>query len=219
MKVKSVSRKVYVANDGKKFESEADCLAYEAHLERENDFIAFKKKVDEIECIENTHAPFGSGYVDEDKYEYRWYRPKSYEEVITLNTFFNTEVEQGETIADVIGEWVGIEIDGGYENYTGQEDVYCLDTISKSTECLIEFYASLGYDVKIQKRDDTVKIRDDALKDLWKLLETIPRDNSAGCIEQPFLHFAKGTGLDKIFSWFSARYSGGIRGLMRNTQE
>ena len=89
MKTETVSRTVYVALDGRKFNDKSECVDYEAAINRASKFKILKAKVDAIECIENSYAPFGYSYIDDERYEYRWYRPKNQEEVDALNSFFN----------------------------------------------------------------------------------------------------------------------------------
>lgn len=215
MRTETVMRTVYIAQDDKRFDTELECMDYEMRLERKNNFKALKAKVDAIECIEDSSAPFGYSYVDDERYEYRWYRPKNYAEVMALNSFFNIAVEQGESsVADVIGEWVGVEIDGGYDGYSGKEDTYDMPKIAHMNERLEKFYAALGYAVKVQKLDSAVKVRDEALKDLWKQFEDIPINPETECIEEPYLHFPIGTSREKIWHWFDIRYSKGINALL-----
>lgn len=154
MKTETVSRTVYVALDGRKFNDKSECVDYEAAINRASKFKILKAKVDAIECIENSYAPFGYSYIDDERYEYRWYRPKNQEEVDALNSFFNINIECNGSDDKVIGEWVGVEIDGDYDSYTGKEDVYVISSLDSSIKKLVDFYAALGYDVKIEKTID-----------------------------------------------------------------
>lgn len=133
---------------------------------------------------------------------------------MALNCFFNIAIEQGETIADVIGEWVGVEIDGGYDAYTGEEDTYDMPKIACANERLVKFYATLGYDVKIQRQDCAVKVRNEALKKLWQQFADVPMNPETECIEEPYLHFPAGTNREKIWHWFDTRYSKGVSALL-----
>lgn len=154
MKTETVSRTVYVALDGRKFNDKSECVDYEAAINRASKFKILKAKLDAIECIENSYAPFGYSYIDDERYEYRWYRPKNQEEVDALNSFFNINIECNGSDDKVIGEWVGVEIDGDYDSYTGEEDVYVISSLDSSIKKLVDFYAALGYDVKIEKTID-----------------------------------------------------------------
>ncbi len=210
MKIKEEIQKVYVAFDDTKFEDEASCAAYEEEITLKMNFDTLQAKVDKIECIECGEAPFSLCYVDDDRYEYRWYRPKNIEEVSALNDFFRISLEASE----MVGEWVCIEIDGGYDDYTGVEDVYITIDFDVSNEHIVNFYKQLGYDVEIKKEPSAVKIRDDAVEKLWEQLDDIPMDPKTECIEQPFCHFPAGTNKYDIWEWFGAQHSKGIDALI-----
>lgn len=205
---------VYIANDGKRFFAEKDCKAYEEELNRAGSFVAMKSKVDTIECIENGPAPFVCDYVDEERYEYRWYRPKTCDEVEALNNLFRVDVTMGDGIADTVGEWVCIEIDGGYDDYTGEEDVFAIAPIDYLIERFAVFFKSLGYKVEIKKTLDAVEVRDKAVEKLWEQLEDIPMNTETECIEQPFFHFPEGSSKDEIWKWFDKHYSKGVASLV-----
>lgn len=210
MKIKEETRKVYIALDNTEFEDEASCAAYEEELAKKNNFYALQAKVDKIECIECGEAPFSLYYVDDERYEYRWYRPKSIEEVSALNDFFRISLEA----SGMVGEWVCLEIDGGYDGYTGVEDVYITTDFNDSSEHIVDFYAQLGYDVEIKKNPSTVKIRDDAVEKLLEQLDDIPMDPKTERIEQPFCHFPAGTNKYDIWEWFGAQHSKGMDALI-----
>lgn len=148
MRIEKEPRSVYIAEDGKRFESKTECEDYERALERKNNFKALKGKVDAIECIENSYPPFGYSYVDDERYEYRWYKPKNQEEVDALNRFFNVDVGNGD---EAVGRWVGVEIDGDYDSYTGREDVYVISSLDDSVKKLTDFYAAFGYRVEVRR--------------------------------------------------------------------
>ncbi|MBD5130300.1 MAG: hypothetical protein HDT43_10350 [Ruminococcaceae bacterium] len=214
MKPLQVTTTVYVADDGRQFEDKNECQTYEAELNRASSFSALKAKVDTIECLENGKAPFGYSYIDDERYEYRWYRPKDLGEVEALNSFFKIKVERDWDAAEVVGEWVCVEIDGDYDTYTGKEDVYITTAFEQSNKDLLEFYAALGYDVKIEKQESAVNVRDEALENLWEKLIDIPMDAETESIKQPFLQFPKGTSRDTIWHWFDVRHSKGIAYLL-----
>lgn len=214
MKTETVTTTIYTAKDGRRFKDRGECEAYEVELNRTDSFSALKAKVDAIECLENSNAPFGCGYVDDERYEYRWYRPKNFEEVEALNSFFSITVQQDKNIAEIVGKWVGIEIDGDYDEYTGKEDVYNVTALDRSNEMLVKFYAALGYDVKIEKQESAVIVRDKALEDLWEQLTDVPMNAETECIEEPFIHFPEGTHREEIWRWFDTQHSKGVAYLM-----
>lgn len=145
MKTLQKSITVYVSDDGKQFMSEEGCKAYETKLDRAKSFAEMKAKVDAIEHIENGEAPFGCGYIDVERYEYRWFRPKTTEELKALAEFFDIDV------GDAVSEWVCIEIEDGYDDYTGAEDVYAIMTLDCSIDRLTKALAEFGYSLTIKK--------------------------------------------------------------------
>lgn len=209
--MKTETRNVYLADDGTEFINKDECEEYEAELKSKNDFYSLKAQVDAIECIECGLAPFGCSYVDDDRYEYRWYRPKNVEEVSALENFFHIPAFEG---AEIVGEWVCIEIDGGYDEYTGVEDVYIAYEFENSNESLVDFYAKLGYDVEIKKKQSAVDVRDKALEHLWEQFEDVPMNPGTECIEQPFYQFQAGTSRYEIWKWFDKQYSKGVATLI-----
>lgn len=218
MKATQITTTLYVAEDGRRFKDRGECEDYEKGLNRKNIFAAMKAKVDEIESIEYGAAPFGYGYVDADRYEYRWFRPKTPGEVEALNSFFNIDVRIGDGIADTVGEWICIEIDGDYDTYTGKEDVYVASSASNSVSKVTEFYGKLGYGVKVEKQEEAIKVRDRALENIFAELMDIPLDPKTGCLKQPYLHFSKGTSNETIVAWFDSRYSKGVESLITKVE-
>lgn len=213
MTVKKETRKIYVADDGKTFYSENECANYEMALKFKNDFAALKAKVDEIEFIEDGRALFGSDYIDEERYEYRWFRPKNIEEVAALQNFFHLSIDLLRNISEILGEWLCIEIDGGYDEYTGDEDVYLTDDFNEANENLAAFYKKLGYDVQITKQQSAVNARDKAIEYMWMQFKDIQMNPETKCIEQPFYQFQSGTSVDEIWEWFDKQYSKGVTAL------
>lgn len=210
MTVKKKTHKIYIADDGKKFDDKDECEEYEAELKRKSSFSRLQAVVDKIECIELGEAPYSMYYVDDDKYEYRWYRPKTIEEVSALNDFFHIELE----ISEAVGEWVCIEIDGGYDYYSGEEDAFITNDLKCSNESIVNFYARLGYDVEIKKKPISVDIRDKAIEHLWEQFEDIPMNPKTECIEQPFFQFPAGSNKYEIWKWFDTQYSKGVASLV-----
>lgn len=214
MKAKTITRTVYEATDGQRFMTEKECKAHEVELNHAKHITELREQVDEIECIDEGCAPFGYGYSDVERYEYRWYRPKTVAEVEALNSFFNVTVQQDGEPADIVGEWVCVEIDGDFDGYTGKEDAYIISALEQSTEKLVNFYAELGYEIKIEKKESAVAARDIALEILWDELMDVPMDPITEKIEQPFLHFPKGTDRTDIWHWFDTRHSKGVAYLV-----
>ena len=134
--------KRYVADDGKVFETEAHCKAYEKDLARAN----LKAKLDQIECCKmaEDHTP-ADGCEYYEYHGYYWYRPKTLEEADVLVEWYNLEFHL--TVAD-LGQWICIEVseDGscGWKHDLGHSIVY-----------VKRLFGMLGYDVSIIKKEDS----------------------------------------------------------------
>ena len=61
---------------------------------------------------------------------------------------------------------------------------------------------------------DTLKGRDNDLKELWEMFGDIPMNPETECIEEVFLGFPAGTHREEIWHWFDERYSKGVYCLM-----
>lgn len=146
MKVRTV--KIYEANVGKTFESKEACQQYESEPVKLESLAKLKQKVDKIEHILNSCAPFGYSYVDTERYEYCWFKPKDSQEVADLFTYFNIDMNESSDTYE--NKWLEFEIDGDYDDYSGAEDVYFLGSPEDSFQQLKEFYASCGYKIGVE---------------------------------------------------------------------
>lgn len=214
MTVKEEKRKACVADDGTKFDTKSDCEECEAEQAKDKSFFALKAKVDTIECLETECAPFGASFVDDDRWEYRWYRPRTIEEVKALESFFNLDIGRYYEISSILGEWICVEIDGGYEDYTSHNDAYFVDTQKDAGTKFVEFCNKLGFDVTIVKQQSTVTVRDEAIKNMWDELEDIPMNPETECIEEDFYQFPAGTNRKEIWHWFDEQHSKGVNALL-----
>lgn len=61
---------------------------------------------------------------------------------------------------------------------------------------------------------DTLKHRDQLLREAFLQLEDVPMDPETEVMEAPFLHFPAGTSREDIWKWFDERYSKGIVDLL-----
>lgn len=146
MTIKTVE--VYEARDGETFETREACERHESELIKAENIAQLRQGVDAIESIRDSQAPFGYDYVDTERYEYCWFKPKNSKEVADLFTFFGMQID--EPISNCVNKWLGFEIDGGYDNYTDTDDVYFLGSPEDSFQQLKEFYASFGYKISIE---------------------------------------------------------------------
>lgn len=61
---------------------------------------------------------------------------------------------------------------------------------------------------------DTLKDRDNDLKELWEMFGDVPMNPETECMEEAFLGFPAGTHREEIWHWFDERYSKGVYALM-----
>lgn len=61
---------------------------------------------------------------------------------------------------------------------------------------------------------DTLKDRDNDLKELWEMFGDVSMNPETECMEEAFLGFPAGTHRKEIWHWFDERYSKGIYALM-----
>lgn len=120
---------VFVAEDGKEFQTEAECRAYEEGRR------ILTERLSKIECCKELEdVPNCDGGECYESHEYFWYRPKDKSELTTLEEAY--KIELGD---DDMGKWICIEVydDGWYSTIE--------DGISHATHVL----ETLGYKVKI----------------------------------------------------------------------
>ncbi len=134
---------IFAAEDGKEFTTQLDCEKYEQKLRLERQLNEVKK----IEKADINIAPMGYSYVDSNRYTYAWFKPKSEQEIAALNKFFGLV---SEISSNSIGEWVGIEFEGGPDIEDFEGDAYVLE-LDISLNKTVEFYTALGFTVEISK--------------------------------------------------------------------
>lgn len=132
----------YVAEDGTEFKTEKDCLNYEVGKNREKLLSDFEK----IERADLNMAPPGLSYVDTERYDYIWFRPKDKCELDVLNKYFGLKFPE-----KCIGDWVGVEVEGNYDDYDSlsSDDCWTLD-YKGAFIAAKEFFEALGYKVTIE---------------------------------------------------------------------
>ncbi len=134
---------VFAAEDGKEFKTQTECETYERNLRSER----LLNEVKKIEMANIDMPPMGYETTDTDRYTYAWFRPKSEQEIIALNEYF----ELGWNIdAGGVGEWVGIEFEGGPDIEDFEGDAYAME-FDLSIDKTIEFYTALGFTVEISR--------------------------------------------------------------------
>ena len=138
--IKEVVNNIYIAEDGTEFASERECKKYET--EQEKSF--YLEKLKNIECAATSYPPTLGEDILENNY-FDWYRPKTNDELVTLNEAYpgiNIDVE-------CLNRWICVEHTeeteacGGY-NYVSQIDM--------SMNYVKQLFNKLGYDVEFKER-------------------------------------------------------------------
>ena len=128
---------VFVAEDGKEFNSEAECRNYERDNRKE--ILLSKLK----ECKEASgYIGFGDMYGSED-HDYRWFYMRSEEDVENLKEAFGfSDYDMG---CVNIGDWVCVE--------STYDDDY-ITTLYNGIDYVQRLLGHLGYDIEIKPRED-----------------------------------------------------------------
>ncbi|MCX4256449.1 MAG: hypothetical protein OSJ54_05930 [Oscillospiraceae bacterium] len=143
----------YVADDGTEFKNEKDCQNYETRINRENLLAALEK----IERADLNMAPPGTSYVDTERYSYVWFRPQNRQEINTINAYFGLNFDEKH-----IGDWIGVEVEGDYDDYDNSSDCWTLD-YREGYVATKEFFEALGYKVLIEPSSNYSKEKDELI--------------------------------------------------------
>ena len=143
----TIDRIIYVAEDGKEFDSYHACNIHEKNLRK----LKMLEALQLIECNKsmNDKTPLDGGEYMEC-HDYRWYRPKNIEEVNILNEVFN--VEGCYVLTDIdIGQWIC------FENFDitdcTHESTY-VSLLQDSIHHIKWFLEQFGYEVSIKGREE-----------------------------------------------------------------
>lgn len=84
---------------------------------------------------------------------------------------------------------------------------------------LNELHRTIPYDVYCKIHDglteiETLKDRDEELRELWGRFEDVPMNPETECIEEPYLGWNAGVSREEIWHWFDQRYSTGVYHLL-----
>ena len=66
---------------------------------------------------------------------------------------------------------------------------------------------------------DTLKGRDNDMKELWEMFGDVPMNPETECMEEAFAGFPAGTHREEIWRWFDERYSKGVYALLYGDAE
>ena len=138
----TVDKTIYIASDGKEFDTYLACDCYEQEIERKQRMLKIKG-VESKEDMKDVTPLDGEEYLTE--HDYRWHRPKSIEEVELLNEFYKPDRLLTEKD---IGEWVCFE---SYDIDSGSEPSY-VRSLKDSIKHIEKFLDAFGYYVTITER-------------------------------------------------------------------
>lgn len=129
--------KVYVADDGKEFSTQTECIEYEKELKRAvvlNELNKYRiKEMDDCLPIDTDGYPCDSS-------EYKWYKINNKEEFELLKEIYGEWLTEPEFYPEVI---CVEDIYGDYYHYY----------MSNMLETTKEFWGKLGYDVMFEKNE------------------------------------------------------------------
>lgn len=133
-------REVYIADDGKKFETERECIFYETNLEKERKIKAAEKL--RLHNYDDVLPLSTDGCVNENNI-FRWYKVKNEKDFNVLNAACKEALTRPEKYPEIIC----VETTG-YEPY--MDDSYDWH-MSKMMEDTKDFWNDLGYEVTFKK--------------------------------------------------------------------
>jgi len=153
---------VYIASDGTEFESDDACIDYEQRLKEAKAL----SDIEQCESLEGYPPPAGGDY--NENHTFKWYRPKTVEEMdILRNIFCDCSFSDKN-----IGKWHCVEENEDLDAWVADED--------DITGYIKEVYEKLGYTVNFI--DNTAGITQDRLTmlliELEKLLDIAPDEDS-----------------------------------------
>lgn len=129
---KSVVR--FVAEDGREFANEHDCFAYELAIKRKRADAQVETK------IELDNLPPFDGEENYEPYKYKWYRPKSKEDLELLCNAYGNQFDDS-----CIGQWVCVEICKDGKCWT-----VCLNDCIEYAKHLLNY---MGYEMFIKAKE------------------------------------------------------------------
>ena len=138
-RVVEVEGKIYIAEDGKEFATEIDCMNYEKGLESERLRAGVEKF--EIKELEDTYPLDTDGQEIQENHCYKWYRVNNTEELNTVANLYNGDFGEFKTYPQTIC----VE----YEYYHDEfRWIYSLSDMKQST---VEFWKKHGFEVEFKE--------------------------------------------------------------------
>ena len=138
-RVIEVENKIYIAEDGKEFSTQADCENYEKDIEDARLRAGAEKF--EIKELEDTYPLDTDGQEIQENHCYKWYRVNNAEELNTIADLYNADFGEFKTYPQTIC----VE----YEYYHDEfRWIYSLSDMKQST---VEFWKKHGFDVEFKE--------------------------------------------------------------------
>lgn len=144
---------VYIASDGTEFETDTACFNYEQCLKEASNLSV----IEQCDALEGYPPPAGGDY--NESHTFKWYRPKTVEEMDILRSIYTDHSFSDKNI----GKWHCIEENGDFDSWVTEED--------SITEYIIQVYEKLGYTVNFV--DNTAGITHNRLTMIFEELESL----------------------------------------------
>lgn len=131
----------YIADDGKEFTNEHDCLRYERTFALE--------KLEDIETNEDADGyPNFDGSECYESHSYTWYRPKNEHEIELLKAAYSYGSHSATEFHDgMIGKWVCVETDCS-------DDFLWVSMLDDGVEYAKTLLSRLGYDMVVTAKEE-----------------------------------------------------------------
>lgn len=138
-RVVEIETKIYIAEDGKEFSTQADCENYEKDIEDARLRAGAEKF--EIKELDDTYPLDTDGQEIQENHCYKWYRVNNAEELNTVANLYNGDFGEFKTYPQTIC----VE----YEYYHDEfRWIYSLSDMKKGT---IDFWKKHGFDVEFKE--------------------------------------------------------------------
>lgn len=135
-------RKIYVADDGKEFTTEKECISYEKNLLKEREIKAAERL--RISDLDEFVPLSTNGLVNGDN-TFRWYKVRNEEEFDILNRAYSNNLQPDNYPETICVETVG--------HIPYMDDAYDYHT-SRMMEDTKNFWEKLGYKVTFEKEGE-----------------------------------------------------------------
>lgn len=132
-------RKIYVADDGKEFTTEKECISYEKNLLKEREIKAAERlRISDLDEF----VPLSTDGLANENNTFRWYKVKNEEEFNILNKAYSNNLQPDNYPEIICVETVE------YVPYVNDAYDYHLSRMMEDTK---NFWEKLGYKVTFEK--------------------------------------------------------------------